>query len=536
VYKRQIKTTENKATLTLRSYSQILKERSAEKVRTRDGWYQYKTIPFLIRELLKLEFSDENGELPDTFTIPQTIELADPDDERLFSILGRPPTNIDTNSDGVAEKTYDSTLTPRWLIGLSDDPTSIANPNPFGNNVDDNANNITYLVFGCDHKLYSYCIATDVYELLGSISSDYHIERLWLNNRDGHIYGVAITSRRSFNYYAAKERIILFEYDGTSISEAYTSPESIDSYDNNLYSGYYSKRRTRNNTHSTTGASQHIGSFVATENGYNLPIPFSQYLIGDATTQGDITNTWEYKIGEHETDDVKDNDTFDMGRVPRGFLGIGLTITGFTNQFEQTPCGIDFTFGQRGFFLFAESCGSKGSLIYANIRSPILSQNVIGGPASIIGEALERVKIIKLDISTLAIEELSSDLTNEYTNIGYTHPALGIQHDMPVHPTTGAINGDYLYICGISFGEENTPSLMPLGYAILKMTISTKSISVLREFDTYSNEARVFLDCIHYSGWIAGPLSRGFLILISYTPYVAASDSSAVPILSLIHI
>ena len=513
-----IVTTETRATLTLRSYSQILKERSAEKVKTRDGWYQYKTIPFLVRELLKLEFSDENGELPSTFTIPQTIELTNPDNERVFSILGRPPTNIDTNSDGIAEKTYDSTLTPRWILGLSCDPTAIGSTTP-----DDSIENITYLLFGCDNKLYSYCIATDVYELLDSVNSDYHIERLWLNDRDGKIYGMALTTMTQIGQGVVEQAMKIFRYNGTSISELFTVP-STSTLTDFFYSGFYTKRRGRVLDQNPGAGTQYfnlIGSFSGTgtpsTEGYNIPILFSQYIKGDLVLG---TYSWYIKHGDYENEDLSSVTSQAEGWTQRGYIAAGYQgdIEAPTQQTANQATSLNISFNSKGFLLFDENYGANGCMIYATIDVPRVEYT--GGPP--FNTVTNYVEIIKIYRVNTLVEgggdynevEVSSDLKNDYPTIG----------ELPVHPTCGEVRGDNLWICGTSFGIGTSNHQM--GHAILKIDLGDNSQSTLLEYDTYDDDLRVFLECIYYLGTSSG----GYLILVSCSPYRATTDAVKTPI------
>ncbi|MFX0181949.1 MAG: hypothetical protein ACFE95_02605 [Candidatus Hodarchaeota archaeon] len=507
-----IVTTEYKATLSLRSYSQILKEKSAEKVRNRDGWYQYKTVPFLVRELLKLEFGDSNGKIPNTFIIPQTIQLSDPNNERVFSILGRPPTNIDTDSDGLAEKSYESTLTPRWLLGLSGDPTTLDTTTL--NTVHDN---VTYLLFGCDHKLFSYCIATDVYEHIGSLSdSDYHIERLWLNDRDNVIYGMALTTLSSpstasggRSHAIHSQDLMLFKYDGSSVASLTTiiwDDVSANRTSEFVYPCYYFKRES--GTTVVVGGGQDfivIGDYDGDISGYNIPIPFSQYVKWD--TRNHIAAQQKVRHGDYEDESLSGTE-HDEGWTPRGFAALKSQISETASSFSYGTA--NFTINQQGFLLFEDSTGANGRFIFAKMVAAY--QNKVG--AAYTGDN-QIVKIVKIENeSPYTITEVNSDLTNAYTTIG----------TLPVHPNCGVLLDDSLWICGTSFSILDTD--VGIGYAIMHIDLSTDTTTTLAEYDTHDIDMHMFLEAIYY----LGTATNGNLILTSHSPYRNVSDTSTMPL------
>ena len=62
------------------------------------GWYANKPIGFLVEKLLKEEFAESDGELPDYFVITKNIKIQTADsiagknsDNRVLSVYGRPP-------------------------------------------------------------------------------------------------------------------------------------------------------------------------------------------------------------------------------------------------------------------------------------------------------------------------------------------------------------------------------------------------------------------------------------------------------------
>ncbi len=90
--------TSKTCTFTLTSLAQKLIEQSAEVVKDGLGWYSNKPIGFLAEKLLKQEFADSTGELPNTFNIQKNIKIPTADslaeknsDTRVLSTYGRPP-------------------------------------------------------------------------------------------------------------------------------------------------------------------------------------------------------------------------------------------------------------------------------------------------------------------------------------------------------------------------------------------------------------------------------------------------------------
>jgi hypothetical protein len=85
------------ATLEIVSLAQYLKDAKADKCRNGKSWYENRSIIFLIKELLKLEFGDKDtGELPASFKFPDQLSIPTFDGQRTLSSFGRPPEKVHT--------------------------------------------------------------------------------------------------------------------------------------------------------------------------------------------------------------------------------------------------------------------------------------------------------------------------------------------------------------------------------------------------------------------------------------------------------
>ncbi len=85
------------ATLEIVSLAQYLKDAKADKCRNGKSWYENRSIIFLIKELLKLEFGDKTtGELPASFKFPDQLSIPTFDGQRTLSSFGRPPEKVHT--------------------------------------------------------------------------------------------------------------------------------------------------------------------------------------------------------------------------------------------------------------------------------------------------------------------------------------------------------------------------------------------------------------------------------------------------------
>lgn len=80
--------------IVLESKMNLLKRTDAAVVKDGMQWYRNRSIDFLVKELLKTQFSDENNELPDSFYVNSQISLPVPSDIGdgiAYSIFGVPP-------------------------------------------------------------------------------------------------------------------------------------------------------------------------------------------------------------------------------------------------------------------------------------------------------------------------------------------------------------------------------------------------------------------------------------------------------------
>jgi len=85
----------------LESKMNLLKRTDASVVKDGMQWYRNKSINFLVKELLKTQFSDTDNNLPDSFYVNNKIELpvpADIGDGVGYSIFGVPPQNANSSA------------------------------------------------------------------------------------------------------------------------------------------------------------------------------------------------------------------------------------------------------------------------------------------------------------------------------------------------------------------------------------------------------------------------------------------------------
>jgi len=224
-YINEVSTSNSRDTTTLKlvSLGYYLKNIEASKVRKGKKWYSYVPMSFLIKELLKLEFAEDDGELPDGFIIPDKLEINV--GERVFSIQGIPPNSSDT---GWVEKD----LTCRVIIWSYDDTVGKG------------------LFLGCDNELWFYDIVTNKYRYIGELEEGYNIEYLFINEKDNNnIYGVGIY--RGINHLYGhldawkylESSIIFFKYDGVMFSELPISSEGETFYSMpHIFDGKYCVR------------------------------------------------------------------------------------------------------------------------------------------------------------------------------------------------------------------------------------------------------------------------------------------------------
>ena len=188
-------TTSGTAKLKTVGLSHYLRKMDASKIKSGQGWYENKPIVFLMKELLKLEFADDNDDLPVGFTFPDIVSIPTFDGNRTFSGFGRPPEwdGTDWREDGLICRAsvwkYDSGAT---------------------SNVEDG------LYLGCDNELWLYSLDTDDYFKIGEVASGYNIKRIWVDtSRDYLIYGASWGDVTVENINVS---IKIFKYDGITFS------------------------------------------------------------------------------------------------------------------------------------------------------------------------------------------------------------------------------------------------------------------------------------------------------------------------------
>lgn len=157
------------ATLKLVGLERPLQERDASVIKNGQSWYQNRSITYLVKKLLELEYGTAtNGMLPFTFDIDARIDLATFDGSFTNSTIGPPPMAVDTDGDGVANIFYEKAQKTRAICIA---PATIGYVNR------NDAKNTIYI--GCDADLYSYTPATDVFVKLATLG--YNIDKIWYN-------------------------------------------------------------------------------------------------------------------------------------------------------------------------------------------------------------------------------------------------------------------------------------------------------------------------------------------------------------------
>lgn len=195
------------ASIKLVSLANALKKIDAAKVRDGKKWYESRPVVFLMKELLKLQFADSSGNLPDDFSFPDVISIPTFDGSRVFSVYGRPPEwdGTEWREDG---------LTCRALVWSYDDIVGKG------------------LFLGCDNELWFYQIETDTYTKIGEVDSSENIKRLWINTADSNkIIGAAWADPSSTSKTTT---VRLIEYDGSTFSSGDTISD--------VFTGEYSYR------------------------------------------------------------------------------------------------------------------------------------------------------------------------------------------------------------------------------------------------------------------------------------------------------
>lgn len=171
------------ATLNLVDLSEPLRSRDASVVKNGMSWYQNRSISFLVKKLLELEYGTETGGLlPATYDIDSRIDLETYDGSSTISVIGPPPQLTDTDGDGIADIYLEKQKRTRAMVIA---PAIIGAANK------SDAKNTLYL--GSDKELYSYNTTEDIFTKLGEVPSYYtnrYIHKLFYDDTQGIIYAV----------------------------------------------------------------------------------------------------------------------------------------------------------------------------------------------------------------------------------------------------------------------------------------------------------------------------------------------------------
>lgn len=431
-YKNQLMA--GKTILKVESFDQALKRRDASIVKDGDTWYQNRSIDFLVRELLKLEFGAENsGDLPNTFQIQTDVSIENPDGERTLSIVGQTPAYTDTNGDGVADAFLERNLVCHAMV-MAPSPANMSTGTPSDK-----------LYLGCDNQFFMYDPDTDVYRLIDDteIDSTYQIRGLWWSTQQKAVYGVAFTTPQN---YSPESNILFFKYDGTAFT-VYT-PTGETTYLTKALSGVLTSRLPLNQV--AAGTWLGVYSAQSIEGGENVSLPFTQNVQkGYALDAGFQV----YTETDGEADDIFDNiapnvllaDGVTSQTIRRGFFRMG---SAFTDTATKHSSGITFSWGQRNLVSFYNDT----FYFFAQIGS--------NTPAS-----EEHPRFMKFSTATGAVSTVISP-TNLVENSKNLYPLC-------ITPTN---DGNICYFGSIAWYEGNDANEKSLSY-IHKITLSTGTIT-----------------------------------------------------------
>ena len=152
------------ATFTLTSLAQPLLERDASLLKDGLSWYDNKPISFLVDKILKEEYANSSGNLPNTFNITKNIRIQTADsltgknlDNRTLSAYGRPPersAGTEANLRANSGSDSGSTWLEKGLITRSIQCWNFGTNSNFGNivvaSVTDNASTVHIEIGGTD--------------------------------------------------------------------------------------------------------------------------------------------------------------------------------------------------------------------------------------------------------------------------------------------------------------------------------------------------------------------------------------------------
>ncbi len=277
---RGIKNNLSKGTVSLKieSFDQALKRRDASIVKDGDNWYANRSVDYLTKELLKVEFGGENsGNLPNTFIIPSGLTIETPDNVRTLSAIGQTPDFTDTDNDGVADTFLERNLVCHAMV-MGPEPDSLSTSGA----VDSGLSRDT-IYLGCDNQLFSYSPSTDTYRVLDdtTLASTYQIRALWYSAQKTQIFGIAVLTTTLTDLF--RGTFVFFNYNGSTITSYL--PSGWITYGVNAIIGNYAVRQKSGASDTDAGMGQQPGG--VSNNGENHSIPFSQTVTAtNATLSG----------------------------------------------------------------------------------------------------------------------------------------------------------------------------------------------------------------------------------------------------------
>lgn len=216
-----------KATLSLVGLERPLQEQDASIVKDGRTRYQHRRIPFLVRQLLAVEYGDRNsGDIPTTFNIADDLDLSTADGSLTTSTMGKIPQKVDTDYDGTEDIFMDSIKRTRVMCMAS---ATLAERASFLS--------ADTIYVACDDEIYIYEPDTDLYTKClasGEFGTGYKIRYMWYvpislgdddNPAGQYIYGIAYpdletdrTEATNFRDWAGvTAKIFKFTHDGTAV-------------------------------------------------------------------------------------------------------------------------------------------------------------------------------------------------------------------------------------------------------------------------------------------------------------------------------
>ena len=303
-------------TLKLMGLAKPLMDRDASKVKGGRSWYVNRPIWFLVKELLKTEFADSSGELPDDFVLPGVVTIDTANGVGAVSHFGRPP-----EWDGSIWR--NDGLFTRAICAAQVSGDSKA-----------------YVYLGCDNQLWRYDKDIDTYTQCGSgLTANYYIRRLWFNSNDNYLYGVA------YQYPSSSSRITtlkIFRWNGSTLTTF--TPTDADGSLSKCFPGDFCYRE---GTYDVGDVMRRIGNTSWGADGENVTMPYRQYVdcINSAVT--------DKTVGDTDLSSIFQNDTGTRSNLPQSVNPrVYKTVIGAMTGADPGPIGFRFTLNQQGCFAF----------------------------------------------------------------------------------------------------------------------------------------------------------------------------------------